>query len=280
MESNKFNVEYFSKEVDKYTKRLTNFIKKQPKKKLLEIRSKKKLVPPPNNSFQVAGERVPLRYTQLETMANNLKKMDFESEKKQRDRLHLAQKQNRDRRMYAIIDPPSGDFGSRAHKRRRGEAYTKFMKKTVNTNFVKNKKDSKNEKMIAYKKKFLNMTKKINDQLHSRLVSRSDKIQKVVLSKNNSDPITRTPFKNDEIILSTGKPGQYFSLNSFEKLLKLQKTRAYVSNNTGVRTVGEIKSLAKNNKSKNVIVYKKNPLNRQQIQAKNVKFVRVVINKK
>ena len=26
---------YFSKEVDKYTKRLTNFIKKQPKKKLL-----------------------------------------------------------------------------------------------------------------------------------------------------------------------------------------------------------------------------------------------------
>lgn len=280
MESNKFNVEYFSKEVDKYTKRLANFIKKQPKKKLLEIRSKKKLVPPPNNSFQVAGVQVPLRYTQLETMANNLKKMDFESEKKQRDRLHLAQKQNRDRRMYAITDPPSGDYGSRAHKRRKGEAQIKFMKETVNTNFMKNKKDSKNEKMIAYKKKFLNMTKKINDQLHSRLVSRSDKIQKVVLSKNNSDPITHTPFKNDEIILSTGKPGQYFSLNSFEKLLKRQKTRAYVSNNTGVRTVGEIKSLAKNNKSKNVIVYKKNPLNRQQIQAKNVKFVRVVINKK
>ena len=134
--------------------------------------------------------------------------------------------------------------------------------------------------MITYKKKFLNMTKKLNDQLHSRLVSRSNKIQKVVLSKNNSDPITHTPFKNDEIILSTGKPGQYFSLNSFEKLLKRQKTREYVSNNTGVRTVGEIKSLAKNNKSKNVIVYKKNPLNRQQIQAKNVKFVRVVINKK
>ena len=280
MESNKFNVEYFSKEVDKYTKRLANFIKKQPKKKLLEIRSKKKLVPPPNNSFQVAGVQVPLRYTQLETMANNLKKMDFESEKKQRDRLHLAQKQNRDRRMYAITDPPSGDYGSRAHKRRKGEAQIKFMKETVNTNFMKNKKDSKNEKMIAYKKKFLNMTKKINDQLHSRLVSRSDKIQKVVLSKNNSDPITHTPFKNDEIILSTGKPGQYFSLNSFEKLLKRQKTREYVSNNTGVRTVGEIKSLAKNNKSKNVIVYKKNPLNRQQIQAKNVKFVRVVINKK
>lgn len=41
MESNKFNVEYFSKEVDKYTKRLTNFIKKQPKKKLIEIRSRK-----------------------------------------------------------------------------------------------------------------------------------------------------------------------------------------------------------------------------------------------
>lgn len=280
MESNKFNVEYFSKEVDKYTKRLTNFIKKQPKKKLLEIRSRKKLVPPPSNSFQVAGERVPLRYTQLERMANNLKNTNLESEKKQRDRLHLAQKQNRDRRMFATIDPPSGDFGSRAHKRRRGEAYTKFMKETVNNNFMKNKKDSKDEKMIAYKKKFLNMTKKINDQLHSRLVSRSDKIQKVVLSKNNSDPITHTPFKNDEIILSTGKPGQYFSLNSFEKLLKRQKTREYVSNNTGVRTVGEIKSLAKNNKSKNVIVYKKNPLNRQQIQAKNVKFVRVVINKK
>ena len=213
-------------------------------------------------------------------MANNLKNTNLESEKKQRDRLYLAQKQNRDRRMYATIDPPSGDSGSRAHKRRRGEAYTKFMKETVNNNFMKNKKDSKNEKMIAYKKKFLNMTKKINDQLHSRLVSRSDKIQKVVLSKNNSDPITHTPFKNDEIILSTGKPGQYFSLNSFEKLLKRQKTREYVSNNTGVRTVGEIKSLAKNNKSKNVIVYKKNPLNRQQIQAKNVKFVRVVINKK
>lgn len=271
---------YFSKEVDKYTKRLTNFIKKQPKKKLLEIRSKKKLVPPPNNSFQVAGVQVPLRYTQLERMANNLKNTNLESEKKQRDRLYLAKKQDRDRRMFATINPPSGDSGSRAQKRKRDKAYTNFMKETVNTNFMKNKKDSKNEKMIAYKKKFLNMTKKINDQLYSRLVSRSDKIQKVVLSKNNSDPITRTPFKNDEIILSTGKPGQYFSLNSFEKLLKRQKTREYVSNNTGVRTVGEIKSLAKNNKSKNVIVYKKNPLNRQQIQAKNIKFVRVVINKK
>lgn len=280
MESNKFNVEYFSKEVDKYTKRLTNFIKKQPKKKLLEIRSKKKLVPPPNNSFQVSGVQVPLRYTQLERMANNLKNTNLESEKKQRDRLYLAKKQDRDRRMFATINPPGSDNGSRAQKRRRGKAYTNFMKETVNTNFMKNKKDSKNEKMIAYKKKFLNMTKKINDQLYSRLVSRSDKIQKVVLSKNNSDPITRTPFKNDEIILSTGKPGQYFSLNSFENLLKRQKTRDYVSNNTGVRTVGEIKSLAKNNKSKNVIVYKKNPLNRQQIQAKNIKFVRVVINKK
>ena len=276
MESNKFNVEYFSKEVDKYTKRLANFIKKQPKKKLLEIRSKKKLVPPPNNSFQVAGERVPLRYTQLERMANNLKNTNLESEKKQRDRLYLANKQNRDALQIVL----KKSLAERARKRKIGEAYTKFMKKTVNNNFMKNKKDSKNEKMIAYKKKFLNMTKKINDQLHSRLVSRSDKIQKVVLSKNNSDPITHTPFKNDEIILSTGKPGQYFSLNSFEKLLKRQKTRAYVSNNTGVRTVGEIKSLAKNNKSKNVIVYKKNPLNRQQIQAKNVKFVRVVINKK
>lgn len=276
MESNKFNVEYFSKEVDKYTKRLTNFIKKQPKKNLLEIRSRKKLVPPPSNSFQVAGERVPLRYTQLERMANNLKNTNLESEKKQRDRLYLANKQNRDALQIVL----KKSLAERARKRKIGEAYTKFMKKTVNNNFMKNKKDSKNEKIIAYKKKFLNMTKKINDQLHSRLVSRSDKIQKVVLSKNNSDPITHTPFKNDEIILSTGKPGQYFSLNSFEKLLKRQKTREYISNNTGVRTVGEIKSLAKNNKSKNVIVYKKNPLNRQQIQAKNVKFVRVVINKK
>jgi len=276
MESNKFNVEYFSKEVDKYTKRLTNFIKKQPKKNLLEIRSRKKLVPPPNNSFQVADARVPVRYTQLERMANNLKNTNLESEKKQRDRLYLANKQNRDALQIVL----KKSLAERARKRKIGEAYTKFMKKTVNNNFMKNKKDSKNEKIIAYKKKFLNMTKKINDQLHSRLVSRSDKIQKVVLSKNNSDPITHTPFKNDEIILSTGKPGQYFSLNSFEKLLKRQKTREYISNNTGVRTVGEIKSLAKNNKSKNVIVYKKNPLNRQQIQAKNVKFVRVVINKK
>ena len=276
MESNKFNVEYFSKEVDKYTKRLTNFIKKQPKKNLLEIRSRKKLVPPPNNSFQVADARVPVRYTQLERMANNLKNTNLESEKKQRDRLYLANKQNRDALQIVL----KKSLAERARKRKIGEAYTKFMKKTVNNNFMKNKKDSKNEKIIAYKKKFLNMTKKINDQLHSRLVSRSDKIQKVVLSKNNSDPITHTPFKNDEIILSTGKPGQYFSLNSFEKLLKRQKTREYVNNNTGVRTVGEIKSLAKNNKSKNVIVYKKNPLNRQQIQAKNVKFVRVVINKK
>jgi hypothetical protein len=276
MESNKFNVEYFSKEVDKYTKRLTNFIKKQPKKNLLEIRSRKKLVPPPNNSFQVADARVPVRYTQLERMANNLKNTNLESEKKQRDRLYLANKQNRDALQIVL----KKSLAERARKRKIGEAYTKFMKKTVNNNFMKNKKDSKNEKIIAYKKKFLNMTKKINDQLYSRLASRSDKIQKVVLSKNNSDPITHTPFKNDEIILSTGKPGQYFSLNSFEKLLKRQKTREYISNNTGVRTVGEIKSLAKNNKSKNVIVYKKNPLNRQQIQAKNVKFVRVVINKK
>lgn len=274
MESNKFiNVEYFSKEVDKYTKRLTNFIKKQPKKKLLEIRSRKKQIPPPTNNSV-------LRYTQLETMANNLKNKNFESEKKQRDRLYLAKRQNRDRKMGAIIDPPSGDFGSRAHKRRKGEAQIKFMKESVNMNLMKSKNDMYNDKMIIYKKKFLNMTKKLNDQLHSRLVSRSDKIQKVVLSKNNSDPITRTPFKNGEIILSTGKPGQYFSLNSFENLLKRQKTRQYVSNNTGVRTVGEIKSLTKNNKSKNVIVYKKNPLNRQQIQAKNVKFVRVVIDKK
>ena len=120
------------------------------------------------------------------------------------------------------------------------------------------------------------MTQKLNDQLHSRLVSRSDKIQNVVLSRNNSDPINLRPFKNGEIILTTGKPGQYFSLNSFEKLLKRQKTQ---HQNTGVRKVEEIKSLAENNRSKNTIVYKMNPLNRQAIHAKNVKFVRAVIKK-
>ena len=269
MESNK----YFSKEVDKYTKILTNFIKKQPKKKILKMRSKKKVLPSSNNSV--------LRYTQLEQMANNLKNKNFESEKRQRDGLYLAQKENRKKRKY-LIDSygPQSSITSRSIKKKLRKADTEFMKESLNMNLMKSRNDMVNDKMITYKKKFLNMTKKLNDQLHSRLVSRSDKIQKVVLSKNNSDPITRTPFKNGEIILSTGKPGQYFSLNSFENLLKRQKTRQYVSNNTGVRTVGEIKSLAKNNKSKNVIVYKKNPLNRQQIQAKNVKFVRVVINKK
>lgn len=69
MESNK----YFSKEVDKYTKILTNFIKKQPKKKILKMRSKKKVLPSSNSSV--------LRYTQLEQMANNLKNKNFESEK-------------------------------------------------------------------------------------------------------------------------------------------------------------------------------------------------------
>ena len=269
MESNK----YFSKEVDKYTKILTNFIKKQPKKKILKMRSKKKVLPSSNNSV--------LRYTQLEQMANNLKNKNFESEKRQRDGLYLAQKENRKKRKY-LRDSygPQSSITSRSIKKKLRKADTEFMKESLNMNLMKSRNDMVNDKMITYKKKFLNMTKKLNDQLHSRLVSRSDKIQKVVLSKNNSDPITRTPFKNGEIILSTGKPGQYFSLNSFENLLKRQKTRQYVSNNTGVRTVGEIKSLAKNNKSKNVIVYKKNPLNRQQIQAKNVKFVRVVINKK
>tara|TARA_B110000858_G_scaffold77730_1_gene90129 strand:+ start:66 stop:875 length:810 start_codon:yes stop_codon:yes gene_type:complete len=269
MESNK----YFSKEVDKYTKILTNFIKKQPKKKILKMRSKKKVLPSSNNSV--------LRYTQLEQMANNLKNKNFETEKRQRDGLYLAQKENRKKRKY-LRDSygPQSSITSRSIKKKLRKADTEFMKESLNMNLMKSRNDMANDKMITYKKKFLNMTKKLNDQLHSRLVSRSDKIQKVVLSKNNSDPITRTPFKNGEIILSTGKPGQYFSLNSFENLLKRQKTRQYVSNNTGVRTVGEIKSLAKNNKSKNVIVYKKNPLNRQQIQAKNVKFVRVVINKK
>ena len=269
MESNK----YFSKEVDKYTKILTNFIKKQPKKKILKMRSKKKVLPSNTN--------VILRYTQLEQMANNLKNKNFESEKRQRDGLYLAQKENRKKRKY-LRDSygPQSSITSRSIKKKLRKADTEFMKESLNMNLMKSRNDMVNDKMITYKKKFLNMTKKLNDQLHSRLVSRSDKIQKVVLSKNNSDPITRTPFKNGEIILSTGKPGQYFSLNSFENLLKRQKTRQYVSNNTGVRTVGEIKSLAKNNKSKNVIVYKKNPLNRQQIQAKNVKFVRVVINKK
>ena len=87
---------YFSQEVDKYTKRLTNFIKKQPKKKLLEIRSRKKQIPPQNSSSSSSSV---LRYTQLETMANNLKNKNFESEKKQRDRLYLAKKENRDKRM-------------------------------------------------------------------------------------------------------------------------------------------------------------------------------------
>jgi hypothetical protein len=273
MESNK----YFSKEVDKYTKILTNFIKKQPKKKILKMRSKKKVLPSSNNSV--------LRYTQLEQMANNLKNQNFESKKRQRDGLYLVQKSvlkaSKDLRDSWLQVRQRDQRGfSGTMKRRFKKVDTESAKQSVNMNLMKSRNDMANDKMITYKKKFLNMTKKLNDQLHSRLVSRSDKIQKVVLSKNNSDPITRAPFKNGEIILSTGKPGQYFSLNSFENLLKRQKTRQYVSNNTGVRTVGEIKSLAKNNKSKNVIVYKKNPLNRQQIQAKNVKFVRVVINKK
>lgn len=273
------NSKDFSKEVDKYTKILTNFIKKQPKKKILKMRSEKKLVPPSNNNV--------LRYTQLEQMANNLKNKNFESKKRQRDALYLAKKSSlkakkdlRDSWLQVRRQRDQGPKISGTMERRFRKADIESAKTSVNINLMKNKNDMANEKMITYKKKFLNMTKKLNDQLYSRLVSRSDKIQKVVLSKNNSDPITRTPFKNGEIILSTGKPGQYFSLNSFENLLKRQKTREYVSNNTGVRTVGEIKSLAKNNKSKNVIVYKKNPLNRQQIQAKNVKFVRVVINKK
>jgi len=272
------NSKDFSREVDKYTKILTSFIKKQPKKKILKMRSEKKLVPPSNNSV--------LRYTQLEQMANNLKNKNFESKKRQRDALYLAQKSSlkawKDLRdsWVQVRERDQGPKFSGTMKRKFRKADTESKKTSVNMNLMKNKNDMANEKMITYKKKFLNMTKKLNDQLYSRLVSRSDKIQKVVLSKNNSDPITHTPFKNGEIILSTGKPGQYFSLNSFENLLKRQKTREYVSNNTGVRTVGEIKSLAKNNKSKNVIVYKKNPLNRQQIQAKNVKFVRVVINKK
>ena len=274
MKSN--NSKDFSKEVDKYTKILTSFIKKQPKKKILKMRSEKKLVPPSNNSV--------LRYTQLEQMANNLKNKNFESKKRQRDALYLAQKsglkESKDLRDAWLQVRRQRPKFSRTMERGFRKADTESTKRSANINLTKNKNDMANEKMITYKKKFLNMTKKLNDQLYSRLVSRSDKIQKVVLSKNNSDPITHTPFKNGEIILSTGKPGQYFSLNSFENLLKRQKTREYVSNNTGVRTVGEIKSLAKNNKSKNVIVYKKNPLNRQQIQAKNVKFVRVVINKK
>ena len=153
---------------------------------------------------------------------------------------------------------------------------TKWKKQNENLNTRKRKNDLDNEKQIEYKKKFLNMTQKLNDQLHSRLVSKSDKIQNVVLSRNNSDPINLKPFKNGEIILSTGKPGQYFSLNSFEKLLKRQKTQYQ---NTGVRKVEEIKSLAENNRSKNTIVYKINPLNRQAIHAKNVKFVRAVIKK-
>ena len=262
----------FSKQVDKYTKRLTNFIKKQPKAKLLKIRKKKKVI---NRNH----------YTQLENMTSRVKTLHnkLKPKKRQTDRLQLAQKRMREEHIRLTRRTMSDLFNNetlpREEKKQARILQTKVEKQNGNINMRLKIKGLGSEKNMAYQKKFLNMTKELNDQLHSRL-SRSDKIQNVVLSRNTSDPITHNPFKNGEIILSTGKPGQYFSLNSFQKLLKRQKTHYLHNNNTGVRTTGEIKSLAKNNRSKNVIVYKKNPLNRQEIRAKNVKFVRVVLNKK
>ena len=64
----------FSKQVDKYTKRLTNFIKKQPKKKLLKVRSRRATVesrgiaPPHITEYTV---------TRLEKMTNDLKSKNF-----------------------------------------------------------------------------------------------------------------------------------------------------------------------------------------------------------
>lgn len=263
----------FSKQVDKYTKRLTNFIKKQPKKKLLKVRSRtatvesRGIAPPHITEYTI---------TRLEKMTNDLKSKNFETEKRQRNRVRLAQKRMREEQRQLFNYNSNNETLTREAKRRAKVMQTKWKKQNENLNTRKRKNDLDNEKQIEYKKKFLNMTQKLNDQLHSRLVSRSDKIQNVVLSRNSSDPINLKPFKNGEIILSTGKPGQYFSLNSFEKLLKRQKTQ---HQNTGVRKVEEIKSLAENNRSKNTIVYKMNPLNRQAIHAKNVKFVRAVIKK-
>ena len=261
----------FSKQVDKYTKKLKKHIKNLPKEKLLKIRKKKKLT---NRNH----------YAQLENMTSQIKNLHNKLKPKKRhlDRLHLAQKRMREqhiqlsnRNWSELLN--SGTLPREEIKKAR-VLQTKVKKQNGNINMRIKIKGLGSEKNFAYQKKFLNMTKKLNEQLHSRL-SRSD-IQNVVLSRNTSDPINLKPFKNGEIILSTGKPGQYFSLNSFEKLLKRQKTKYLHNNNTGVRKVEEIKSLAKNNRSKNVIVYKKNPLNRQEIRAKNVKFVRVVLNKK
>ena len=263
----------FSKQVDKYTKRLTNFIKKQPKKKLLKVRSRRatvesRSVAPPHRTEYIS--------TRLEQMTDDLKRKNFEADKRLRNRVHLAQKRMREEQRQLLNYNSNNETLTRDAKRRAKVMQTKWKKQNENLNTRKRKNDLENAKQIEYKKKFLNMAQKLNDQLHSRLVSKSDKIQNVVLSRNNSDPINLKPFKNGEIILSTGKPGQYFSLNSFEKLLKRQKTQYQ---NTGVRKVEEIKSLAENNRSKNTIVYKMNPLNRQAIHAKNVKFVRAVIKK-
>ena len=263
----------FSKQVVKYTKRLTNFIKKQPKKKLLKVRSRRATV----ESRSVAPpHRTEYTITRLEKMTNDLKSKNFEAEKRQRKRVHLAQKRMREEQRRLLNYNSNNETLTREAQRHAKVMQTKWKKQNENLNTRKRKNDLDNEKQIEYKKKFLNITQKLNEQLHSRLVSKSDKIQNVVLSRNNSDPINLKPFKNGEIILSTGKPGQYFSLNSFEKLLKRQKTQ---HQNTGVRKVEEIKSLAENNRSKNTIVYKMNPLNRQAIHAKNVKFVRAVIKK-
>ena len=83
----------FSKQVDKYTKRLTNFIKKQPKKKLLKVRSRRATVesrgiaPPHITEYTV---------TRLEKMTNDLKSKNFETEKRLRNRVHLAKKRMRE----------------------------------------------------------------------------------------------------------------------------------------------------------------------------------------
>ena len=126
------------------------------------MRSKKKVLPSNTNSV--------LRYTQLEQMANNLKNKNFESEKRQRDGLYLAQKASlkaskdlRDSWFQVRRQKPKF---SRSIKKKLRKTDTEFMKESLNMNLMKSRNDMANDKMITYKKKFLNMTKKLNDQLH------------------------------------------------------------------------------------------------------------------
>ena len=92
----------FSKQVDKYTKRLTNFIKKQPKKKLLKVRSRRATVesrgiaPPHITEYTV---------TRLEKMTNDLKSKNFETEKRLRNRVHLAKKRMREDQAVTSASP-------------------------------------------------------------------------------------------------------------------------------------------------------------------------------